>query len=195
MKWLALFLAALLPCLVSAAPLEQYVTNVASLIDPAKLATLGKRGANPRVQKVVALLETARRDGHTVATIASNAVVLAHYTNSLLATLTFDSLTRNHSIATRLGVLNDAGLSDMQRGKSPTVRSGPYANDLLTVDHIVPFAVAPELDRVIANLELMPRRLNSSKGAKFGARQYDYTKRFRAAELLSAKRLDEILSR
>lgn len=193
MKWLALILAAFLPLLASAAPAEHYTTNLANLIDPAKLATLGKRGANPRVQKAVALLETGRLDGYPVATIASNAVALARYTNSLLATLTFDSLTRNHSIAAKLGVLNESGLANMRRGKSPTVKSGPYAADLLTVDHIVPFAVAPELDLVIANLELMPRRLNSSKGATLGARQYDYAKRFRAAGVLTASRLEEIL--
>ena len=30
-----------------------YTANLASLLDPAKLATLGPRGANPRVQKAV----------------------------------------------------------------------------------------------------------------------------------------------
>jgi hypothetical protein len=28
------------------------------------------------------------------------------------------------------------------------------------VDHIIPYAVAPQLDHVIANLELMPLRMN-----------------------------------
>jgi hypothetical protein len=65
----------------------------------------------------------------------------------------------------------------------------------LSVDHIVPRAVAPELDNVIANLELMPLKMNISKSAKMGARQQDYAKRFRAAGLLSPKRLDVILSR
>jgi hypothetical protein len=33
---------------------EDYAVKIAPLIDPAKLATLGERGANPRVQKHVA---------------------------------------------------------------------------------------------------------------------------------------------
>lgn len=185
-------LITLLPFFASAESLAVYSQSVAHLIEPAKLATLGKRGANPRVQKAVALLETARLDGHAVAVVASNAVFIANYTNKILATLTFDSLTRNHGIATKLGTLSDEGLSLMRRGKSPTVQLGPYRNDILTVDHIVPFAVAPELDLVIANLELMPRRLNSSKGAKLGARQFDYARRFHSVGLISDYRLDQI---
>ena len=194
MRLLALLLAALLPLAAAAESAEAYSQKIASLIAPAKLATLGKRGANPRVEKVVAILEDARRAGYAVSLVASNAVVLANYTNQLLATLTFDSLTRNHTIADRLGVFT-AGLDDMRRGKSPIVQRGPYEGDLLSVDHIVPVAVAPELDNLIANLELMPRRMNSSKGAKLGARQYDYAKRFRAAGQLSAQRLAAILPR
>lgn len=91
-KLLTFWLAGLLPFFAVAESVETYSQNVASLIEPAKLATLGKRATNPRVQKAVAILEDARRDGHLVATIASNAVVLAHYTNAILATLTVDSL-------------------------------------------------------------------------------------------------------
>jgi hypothetical protein len=36
------------------------------------------------------------------------------------------------------------------------------------VDHIIPRAVAPTLDKVLANLELMPHSLNIRKGAKVG---------------------------
>ena len=195
MKLLALLVAALLPLVATAETIATYSKNVANLIDPAKLATLGKRGANPRVQKAVAILEIARREGYAVASVASNAVVIANYPNKPLATLTLDSLTRNHSIATQLGVLNEAGLKDMRGGHSPTIQVGKYKGEELSVDHIVPRAVAPELDNVIANLELMPLKMNISKSAKMGARQQDYAKRFRAAGLLSPKRLDVILSR
>ena len=138
MKLLSLLVAALLPILATAESIATYSQNVAHLIEPAKLATLGKRGANPRVQKTVALLETARREGYAVAIVASNAVVIANYPNKLLATLTFDSLTRNHSIATKLGVLNAAGLKEMRGGHSPTIPLGKYKGDELSVDHIVP---------------------------------------------------------
>jgi len=47
----------------------------------------------------------------------------------------------------------------MRRGKAPTVMKGPYKGDQLSVDHIIPHAAVPELDNVIANLELMPLRM------------------------------------
>jgi hypothetical protein len=56
-----------------------------------------------------------------------------------------------------------AGLHDRRRGQSPTITLGPYAGDPLSVDHIIPFSVAPSLDKVIANLELMPLKMNLRK--------------------------------
>jgi hypothetical protein len=55
--------------------------------------------------------------------------------------------------------------------QSPTITLGPYTGDQLSVDHIIPFAVAPQLDKVIANLELIPLRLNIGKKDKMGERQ------------------------
>src|ERR1035438_5526642 len=75
----------------------------------------------------------------------------------------------------------------MRRGKAATVRKGPYKGDELSVDHIVPRAVCPELDNVIANLELMPLRMNESKNDKIGARQLDLAKKLHSAGLLSAE--------
>ncbi len=37
----------------------------------------------------------------------------------------------------------------------------------MSVDHIIPFAVAPNLDKCIANLELMPLRLNMGKRTRW----------------------------
>jgi hypothetical protein len=53
------------------------------------------------------------------------------------------------------------------------------------VDHIIPRAVCPELDNVIANLEFMPAKLNMAKGAKIGVRQVDVARRLYRAGLLS----------
>ena len=74
----------------AAASLDQHADKLANLTDPAKLATLRQRAANPRIQKAVAILEDARREACPVATVASNAVFLAGYTNALLAQLTRD---------------------------------------------------------------------------------------------------------
>jgi hypothetical protein len=51
------------------------------------------------------------------------------------------------------------------------------------VDHIIPFSVAPKLDKVIANLELMPLRLNIGKKDQMTERQYDLAARLRRAGL------------
>jgi len=83
-----------------------------------------------------------------------------------------------------LGCLDAAGTNDMRHGRSPTIRKGPYKNDQLSVDHIIPRAAVPQLDNVIANLEFMPQRMNSSKGDKVGARQRALMNDLRRAGLL-----------
>jgi hypothetical protein len=74
--------------------------------------------------------------------------------------------------------------AEMSRGKAATVMKWPYKGDQLSVDHIVPRAVLPELDNVIANLELMPLRMNASKNDRVGARQVDMARKFNNAGLL-----------
>lgn len=91
---------------------------------------------------------------------------------------------RNLTIAQRLGCLGSEGLAEMRRGRSPTITLGPYAGDQLSVDHIIPFAVAPQLDKVIANLELMPLRMNIGKRDAMGGRQLALAKRLRSAGFL-----------
>lgn len=59
-------------------------------------------------------------------------------------------------------------------------------------DHIIPRAVVPELDNVIANLELLPLRLNESKNAKIGDRQLSLAQRLHQAGLLSAEGLKKV---
>ena len=145
------------------------------------------------MQKTVYWLATARKEGEGPAKVLDRAVVLAGYTNASVAKLTKDALLRNLDIADKLGCLDDAGLAGMRRGKAPTVMKGPYKGDQLSVDHIIPRAVLPELDNVIANLELMPLRMNEQKSAKIGDRQRDMARRFYRAGLLSRKGLEAVL--
>lgn len=65
----------------------------------------------------------------------------------------------------------------------PTITLGPYTGDQLSVDHIIPFSVAPQLDHVIANLELMPLRMNQSMMDQMTGRQHDMAARLRRAGL------------
>lgn len=172
---------------------ESFAEKIAKLIDPAKLATLGKREANPRVQKVVYWLETARQEEKYIpAKLAAEAVRLSGMTNTAAATLTVNTMVRNYSIASQLGCFDAEGMAEMRRGNSPTVRNGPYKGQELSVDHIIPRAVVPELDCVIANLELMPLKMNMSKNDKIGERQLAVAQQFYAAGLLTVEGLKKV---
>jgi hypothetical protein len=173
------------------ADVESHASKVASLIGPTKLATLGPRGANSRVEKYVALLAAARADKAASKKVAARAVALVGMKGKA-ASLTSAAMVRNLKIADELGCLDADGLRDMQRGQAPTVQKGPYRGQELSVDHIVPRAVAPELDNVIANLELLPLKLNEGKNDKVGARQLDLARKLKKAGLLSPEGLKAV---
>ncbi len=145
------------------------------------------------MQKVVYWLAVARAKGQRPAEGLDRAVTLAGYKNRDAAQLTKDALLRNLDIAEKLSCLNDTGLSEMRRGRTATVMKGPYKGDQLSVDHIIPRAVVPELDYVIANLELMPLRMNERKNAHVGDRQRDMARKLYQAGFLSRKGLEMVL--
>jgi hypothetical protein len=176
---------------VLAGDLERLAIDISSLVDPAKLATLDARGANPRVEKYVALLAEAKADGVAPKKVAAKAVALAGMKGKA-GRLTAEAMVRNLVIAERLGCLDPDGLREMHRGQAPTVHRGPYRGEKLSVDHIIPRAVVPELDNVIANLELMPLKMNEGKNAKIGARQVDLARKLHKAGLLSSEGLKAV---
>jgi hypothetical protein len=106
--------------------------------------------------------------------------------------LTSEAMVRNLVIAERLGCLDPDGLREMHRGEAPTVHRGPYRGEKLSVDHIIPRTVVPELDNVIVNLELMPLRMNEGKNARIGARQVDLAHKLHKAGLLSSEGLKAV---
>jgi hypothetical protein len=95
--------------------LDDYVGKVSSLIDPAKLATLGERGANPWVEKSVALLAESKGYGIAPKKVAGRAVARVGM-NGDAAKLTAKAMVRNLEIAERLGCLDANGLSEMHKG-------------------------------------------------------------------------------
>jgi hypothetical protein len=149
---------------ISSASADTIREALVNLCDPAKIATItAERGANPRVRKIAYWLEMARRDGRDPAIEMREVMVAVGWGGSPKGDLTADAMVRNRVIAERLGCLDDAGMADLRGGRAPVIRTGPYTGDKLSVDHIVPKAVCPELDTTLANLELMPMRMNSSK--------------------------------
>lgn len=154
------------------------VEAIASLADPSKLATLGVRGANPRVQKITYWLFLTQQSGARPEAAIDEALARFGWKNTPHGEETKATMIRNLSRALYLGCCDAEGLDEMRRGRSPTIRRGAYTGDEMSVDHVLPRAVVPELDNVLANLELMPKRMNSSKNAKLGEREKIMARRF-----------------
>lgn len=145
-----------------------------------------------RLQQAVAWLHEGRQQDLEVDLVIEDALRRAAISGRA-GELTKAALLRNLKVAQELGVLDSAGLADMKMGRPTTIRRGPYQGDDLAVDHIIPVAVAPELGPLIANLELLPARMNAAKRGKVGERQVDLARKFRAAGLLSEQGLQAVL--
>ena len=94
MRLLSALLFSLLISVQGLAAQIDHASRIASLIGPAKLATLGKRAANPRAQKAVYWLAVARSEGDVPANVLNRAVASAGYKGAA-AILTRDALLRN----------------------------------------------------------------------------------------------------
>lgn len=168
------------------------IKAVAAQSDPAKLSTLGPRGANPRLKKIVFYLAEGRDAGADPVAIIRAAQRANGSANAPRAALVEAGLLRNLKITDGLGLLTPDNRHRLKRGAAPIVTRGPYTGQPAEVDHIVPLALAPELDHELANLELMPERLNRQKSDRVGERQLDYAFRFQAAGLLRAGTFERV---
>ncbi|WP_411826011.1 hypothetical protein [Luteolibacter sp. AS25] len=168
---------------------------IGSLIDPVKLDSLrGDRAANGRMRKIAYWLETDRREGLDPAEVIATAQKSLAYKNPERAAVVKASLLRNLTILQRLGCLEEDGMEKLRRGRAPEITKGPYAGDIVHVDHIIPRAIAPGLDEKLYNLEFMPGSMNSSKGAKIGQRQIALAKEWRALNLISPEEYQKVVS-
>ena len=188
------FLVALLFFLPVMGHCGQVEDALVSLCDPAKIATLSERGANPRVRKITYWLEIGRREGKNPAVVMRGVMERVGWVDQK-GKITAEAMLRNRIIAERLGCLYQMGMVLLRRGNAPKVKNGPYAGSVLSVDHIIPRSVAPELDNVLANLELMPQEVNGRKGASIGSRQIDLAQKLYSVGLLSKDGYDAVHSR
>jgi hypothetical protein len=163
------------------------VEIVSSLIDPAKLATLkGDRPANPRFRKLMFHLAAS---GDPAGTLDASQAALG-IAGSPIAREDRAAILRNLVILERLGCLDAEGLAELKKGEAPTIKRGPYAGDVASVDHIIPLSVAPELGNRLFNLEFMPSKLNQRKGRKVGQRQVALAEKWFQEGVLSRKGRD-----
>lgn len=160
------------------------VLAVAHLSDPAKLARLGERGANARLNKIVYWLADGQSHGSEPETTLRWAQRLQG-ANRPGAALVRESLSRNLRIAGQLGLLSAENQARLRRGQAGVISLGPYAGETAEVDHIVPVSLAPELGNELANLEMLPRTLNRAKSNRIGSRQLDLAEDFLNAGLMS----------
>jgi len=157
---------------------------IASLADPEKLATLGVRGSNQRVQKIIYWLLAVRKAGGRPEAVIDAAFSRFGWKGTPQGDETKLTMMRNLQRALIAGLDNPEGMAEMRRGGAPSIRKGRFLGDEMGVDHVLPRAVVPELDNVLANLELMPTQMNRNKSDKLQPRTLEMARRFVAAGLL-----------
>lgn len=175
-------------------PPVQAVFAISNLSDPAKLATLGERGANPRFNKIVYWLHEAEA-WRLAPETAVHCAQWLNGTREPRASLVRTNLLRNLALAAELGLLTEPNLTKLRRGSAATVTHGPHAGQAVEVDHIVPRSLAPEVENELANLELLPASLNRRKSDRVGERQVAYARQLHAAGLLTATSLERVTAR
>jgi hypothetical protein len=172
----------------------QAVFVIANLSDPKKLATLGERAANPRLNKIVYWLHEA--DGWLMS--SETAVGLAQFINGTgdpRASLVKESLLRNLKIADELGLLTDDNKKLLRNGKAAVVTKGPKAGSKAEIDHIVPYSLAPEAGNELANLEMMPQEMNRAKSNRVGSRHLSHAEKLYSAGLITKESLAKVRAR
>ena len=169
----------------------QVVFVISNLSDFAKLQTLGERGANPRLNKIVYWLDVARHHGFGTDTAIGWAQVL-NVTQEPRASLVKAELGRNMQIADELGLLTSENLDRLKRGHAAIITIGPYTGETVEIDHIVPFSLAPECGNELANLEMLPKTLNRKKSNHVGERQISHAEKLFDAGLLKKESLEKV---
>ena len=159
---------------------------LASLTDPAKLATLkGERAANPRLQKCVYWLAYAEEQGEKPEAVLDESAKLNKTAGTPYAGFLSWGLLENLKIAKELGLLTPEGMAELKRGKSATITKGQYAGQEAEADLVIPKAVCPELQNQVMNLELLPASLNRANSDKVTERAKIFAKELYDSKLLS----------
>ena len=159
---------------------------IASLTDPAKLATLkGEREANPRLQKCVYWLAYAEGQGEKPEAVLDESAKLNKTAGTPYAGFVSWGLLENLKIAKELGLLTPEGMAELKQGKSATITKGEYSGQKAEPDGVIPVALCPELQNQVMNLELLPASLKQTKSDKVTERAKVFAKELYEAKLLS----------
>lgn len=161
------------------------VAAIASLSDPARLATLsGERAANERLHEILAWLEEGRRAGVVASKTLDEALKLTGDIGPHGQAVK-EMLLRDFEIAQRAALFTPENLALMKSGRSPRVPSGSYKDQPYEVDHVIPVAEFPQLGTELANLIYLPRTVNRRKSAEVQQRALDLGQKLLAAGILT----------
>ena len=157
---------------------REAVNRIAPLVEYRDLYENGRdREANDVLLKTVAAMIEADNDGVAIPEVLRRAERI-NDTPVNYSDLLTESLLRNLKIARELALDTPENVERMKEGKSPIVGTGPYAGEKAEVDHIIPRSLAPDLDNLLINLELMPMTLNRRKSDKVTERAAQMAKKF-----------------
>jgi hypothetical protein len=168
-----------------------WLAPLAEQTDPDKLAALGKRGANPRINRIVFYLHQAQQTG-TAPAAAMDRAFQQNGTTGLVAVLSKETQLLNYQHAQDWGLLTPENLADLKTGKAPRITRGPHAGQDTDVDHIVPVSLAPEAGNSLANLELLPSSVNRAKGARVGWREVQFAACLQEAGIIQESTLTRV---
>ena len=183
-KFLLMLALAAAPSLM-AAPSTAAVA-IASLTDPAKLATLkGEREGNHLLQKCVYWLAYAEGQGEKPETVLDESAKLNKTAGTPYAGFLSWGLLENLKIAKELGLLTPEGMAALKKGKSATITKGQYAGQKAEAECVIPMSLCPELQNQVMNLELLPASLKKAKNDKVTDRARVFAKELYEAKLLS----------
>ena len=141
---------------------ERRMSQVLQLIENTK--TLPKSASPERagesLYRVLALLRRFETAGEVTISVLlddvfNRAVKEGRLTNQEVPALR-SALNANLRICEELGVFESDGVTMMEAGRAPTIRTGPFAKDKLIIGHLVPPTLAPEARSYFGNLVLTP---------------------------------------
>ncbi len=170
---------------------SDWLAPLAEQSDPAKLATLGKRGANPRINRIVFYLHQAQQAG-TAPNAALDQAFRLNGTTGLVAVLSKETQLLNYQHAQDWGLLTPENLADLKTGEAPVITRGSHTGQDTDVDHIVPVSLALEAGNSLANLELLPSSVNRAKGARVGWREVEFAARLQEAGIIRDGTLSQV---
>jgi hypothetical protein len=161
----------------NAEPLEETRLIVRSLLDPAKLATLRPRSASDRIDKAMYWLHLSPDPAAVMAAVVSD----YGWTGTAKGELLTWRILENLAILETLGCLTPDNLELLRRGRAPTITRGPYAGQIVELDHIVPVQHAPHWSNLIPNHQYLPQSLNRAKSNRMTSKEFEFERILKAA--------------